>query len=1278
VSKADVPEEFYDFFEAQTRCTREVHGEMYDKYLSEFLDRCLGSTFSLPILATAKLPPATVTWMPGQHGYTPQGFGPLGGSSEIMVVSKMPEVTDVPVGRYLSDDRGMLLVNELDRGDVNPNDCYFTGAIKFANPFVGLTTIPAIWFKICKWALFREIELLQPKHILLLGSDSLKALFGKKATVKQYHGQVVDFGGAKVVVSNSPNDVARSPENMPVFQSRTALFCRSVRGVAEVHDVTEFKVVDTQATLEEMESDLLRYTAFSIDCEWRGSDYDSGKLLTVQICPRVGFAYVVRLRSFVSNFEFKPSISIAIAALRRVLARPEVQIYAHNGRADLKWLQNLGVDLVHQFAYRGFDTMLASHLLAENEEHNLTACTIRETNLGRYDKDVEDLLATGLEHWQLPDEVLYAYGAGDVNATYQLAIKYHERLWRQHVEVCERLGWNPNEGAACLPHKVQDGRLYPNSLYNLFRHIVMPVGSGIHEMEMMGLLMDEPLLKHMIDVFDVKRDEMLEDLRVMVQDPTFNPDSTTQVRKFLFGDPAGTDEEGNACTSLGLQPVKASGKRGKYWPDLLAEGKVWWEDDKGWLGGTIQPATDSESLGILADDGCIEAEMLRSYRFVNQICKNFLRGEEYDEDTGESTYQKGFMGMMASDGRVHTSISQLTETGRWRSARPNCFPEEVELLTDQGWVSVKDVVEQRGTPVTQLNTGPKRSLRVAQFNTKTKEVSFATPTGYVKSRDRLVRVKTKQFIDILCTPDHRCFVENLSGVPREVPAECYPKGKFVQPQAGSYAGGTVHLADWQVVLIAAFQADAHVMTGGQIDWGFTKQRKAARLRAALDAAGVQYRYSVGAKGRLRVYVPKQPAIDWLREWRHFGPQLLDLDAESFRKLEEEVYYWDGNHATRSSYSSSIKSNADWVQILGILSGRRCKLRLYQGHGERKDNWQVDATDVGHSRVSNRTVEQLDKEVDVYCVSMPEDTCIIRYNGRVAFIYNCQNLPKAREGSLKKIFKGVIPSIRSVVRAPDRHVLIEIDYESAEFWVLQTVGPDGKRLSLHTVNAVNIFNLPVSPVEFEDIRKDKSHKEAALYNQLRVAAKAVGFGIPYCRGARAIARQVSAEGIPCDQDTAQGYIDGFFKSYPQVARFLDFCKESVFNPRYIRTPYGRMRRFFPIGDDRRLATNAAQQREACNFPIQSTVADSLSFAVRLAQEERNRRQMKSRMLLAVHDAMLWEAPYEEAAELLGMLKDVMENTYVPSIGLHFYAEAEVFSCWGTQLDEETEKLCGLSA
>jgi hypothetical protein len=152
------------------------------------------------------------------------------------------------------------------------------------------------------------------------------------------------------------------------------------------------------------------------------------------------------------------------------------------------------------------------------------------------------------------------------------------------------------------------------------------------------------------------------------------------------------------------------------------------------------------------------------------------------------------------------------------------------------------------------------------------------------------------------------------------------------------------------------------------------------------------------------------------------------------------------------------------------------------------------------------VTHLPGEHRVRCVTMPGDTCIIRQGDQSIFTHQCQNLPKAREGSLKKIFKGSIPMVRSVVTAPEGHCLIEVDYESAEFWTLaylandaamkkalHTTGSDGKRLSLHTVNAVNIFNLSVTPVEFEAIRTNKSHKDAALYGQLRVAAKSVGFG-----------------------------------------------------------------------------------------------------------------------------------------------------------------------------------------
>ena len=83
-----------------------------------------------------------------------------------------------------------------------------------------------------------------------------------------------------------------------------------------------------------------------------------------------------------------------------------------------------------------------------------------------------------------------------------------------------------------------------------------------------------------------------------------------------------------------------------------------------------------------------------------------------------------------------------------------------------------------------------------------------------------------------------------------------------------------------------------------------------------------------------------------------------------------------------------------------------------------------------------------------------------------------------------------------------------------------------------------------------------------------------------RGGAAIARQVMREGVECTEEDGKRWVEEWYARYEKCAEYIQFCKDSVFKPGYIRTPWGRLRRFqTSVYDD----VNHAMQREGCNFP-----------------------------------------------------------------------------------------------
>lgn len=195
--------------------------------------------------------------------------------------------------------------------------------------------------------------------------------------------------------------------------------------------------------------------------------------------------------------------------------------------------------------------------------------------------------------------------------------------------------------------------------------------------------------------------------------------------------------------------------------------------------------------------------------------------------------------------------------------------------------------------------------------------------------------------------------------------------------------------------------------------------------------------------------------------------------------------------------------------------------------------------------------------------------------------------------------------------------------------------------LHAERAISGFQMPYSAV-LHGPPKDFVEGYA---KEKRVAAKTVNFGIPYGRSAGAIARELKQDGVDVDVRACQAMIDGFYEDFSLVELFLKRCRECVRNPGYLINPHGRRRRFEDVDDDAKMA---AQEREACNFPIQSTVAECLNDAVyncwlyrRCADAARRNPEhplasrfpwVDFRIALGVHDALIFEAPAESVHEM----------------------------------------------
>jgi DNA polymerase-1 len=159
---------------------------------------------------------------------------------------------------------------------------------------------------------------------------------------------------------------------------------------------------------------------------------------------------------------------------------------------------------------------------------------------------------------------------------------------------------------------------------------------------------------------------------------------------------------------------------------------------------------------------------------------------------------------------------------------------------------------------------------------------------------------------------------------------------------------------------------------------------------------------------------------------------------------------------------------------------------------------------------------------------------------------------------------------------------------------------------------------------------------AVTREQRSRAKAVNFGIAYGQGAFGL-----AQGLGIPRAEAKAIIDDYFAQFPGIRNYMDemigFCRTHG----YIKTLMGR-RRYLPDITSANNTVRAQAERIAINAPMQGTAADVIKVAMVNIARELKQRKMRSKLLLQVHDELVFDAHNDEASELMALVKERMEG------------------------------------
>jgi len=241
--------------------------------------------------------------------------------------------------------------------------------------------------------------------------------------------------------------------------------------------------------------------------------------------------------------------------------------------------------------------------------------------------------------------------------------------------------------------------------------------------------------------------------------------------------------------------------------------------------------------------------------------------------------------------------------------------------------------------------------------------------------------------------------------------------------------------------------------------------------------------------------------------------------------------------------------------------------------------------------------------------------------------NLQNIPIRTERG-REVRKAFVPRDKD-------HVLLSADYSQIELRIIAALSDEENMIKafkngedIHASTAAKVFDIPLKEVSREQ----------------RANAKTVNFGIIYGVSAFGLSNQTDLS-----RSEAKELIETYYKTYPQLRKFMseqvDFARDNG----YVQTVLGR-RRYLKDINSRNAVVRGAAERNAVNAPIQGSAADIIKIAMINIHQKLSEENLKSKMLLQVHDELVFDAYKPELEKLKVLIKTEMENAYKLAVPL----------------------------
>jgi DNA polymerase-1 len=241
--------------------------------------------------------------------------------------------------------------------------------------------------------------------------------------------------------------------------------------------------------------------------------------------------------------------------------------------------------------------------------------------------------------------------------------------------------------------------------------------------------------------------------------------------------------------------------------------------------------------------------------------------------------------------------------------------------------------------------------------------------------------------------------------------------------------------------------------------------------------------------------------------------------------------------------------------------------------------------------------------------------------------NLQNIPIRTERG-KQIRKAFIPR-------DQEHLLLAADYSQIELRIIAALSEEDNMIAafkegadIHAATAAKVFNVPLESVS----REQRSH------------AKTVNFGIIYGVSAFGLSNQTDLS-----RAESKALIDTYYESYPKLKAYMNSQVNFARENGYVETVLGRRRYLKDINANNAIVRGAAE-RNAVNAPIQGSAADIIKLAMIAVQKALDDQKLRTKMLLQVHDELVFDVYKPELEQVKALVKSAMENAFTLTVPL----------------------------